>query len=101
MDETAPLDKYEQHVDLMNECRAFYYSRVQKTEHYREVFSKGQTRQQGSSKEMSPFVSSMQKLQREIVSTQLQITILGGFYVFRQETHTHTTTTTTNHYCTN
>ena len=69
MEEITALDKYEQQVDLMNECRSFYYSRLQKTEHYKKIFGIEPTKETtGIAKKEKPLVSSMQRLQREIVS---------------------------------
>ncbi|XP_063426655.1 uncharacterized protein LOC134710285 [Mytilus trossulus] len=77
MEEITALDKYEQQVDLMNECRSFYYSRLQKTEHYKKIFGiEPTTESTGTAKKEKPLVSSMQRLQREIVSLLDQDLIL-------------------------
>lgn len=72
MEDITALDKYEQQVDLMNECRSFYYSRLQKTEHYKKIFGVEPTQDTtGNVKTEKPLVSSMQRLQREIVSIKM------------------------------
>lgn len=68
MEEVTPVDKYEQHIDLMNECRSFYYSRLQRTEHYKELCKTESSQQCTPTDDHSTLSSSIHRLQKEIVS---------------------------------
>ena len=62
------VDKYEESVELQNDCRKFYLNRIKASEHFNPTLSVHRDVNTEASKTTSSMSSAMDKLRIEMVS---------------------------------
>jgi hypothetical protein len=62
------VDKYEESVELQNDCRKFYLNRIKASEHFKQTLSVHRDVNTEASKTTSSMSSAMDKLRIEMVS---------------------------------